>query len=409
MSSRSLSDLRIVGDITTTGRLPDRDSKVSAGQIGCAPIIGDSIRGRRVLVTGAGGSIGSELVTQIAATGPARLCLLDACEYNLYQIGHTLNRARPEFPWNARIGDIRDETSMRHLFLRERFDIVFHAAALKHVPLLEDDNVVEAVRTNVLGTKIAFDLCCAFGSDFVMISTDKAVNPSSRMGLTKRAAEIYVHDRAMRFPNIRASLVRFGNVLGSSGSVVPLFQKQIAAGGPVTITHPKMTRFLMTIDDAVRLTLMASSLPQSGFSLYVLDMGEPVRILDLAVEMIERAGFKPFKDIKIQFVGVRAGEKLHEELSYDWEVLQPTIAPGVRAATPRFHPEQKLQWMDALFAAADSRDEERAKQALTDLVPEYVGAKKGGGGQARYSRQFRVRAAMREMKAQLLLSGVAAD
>ena len=223
---------------------------------------------------------------------------------------------------------------MRHLFLKEKPDIVFHAAALKHVPLLEEHNVVEAVRTNVLGTKITLDLCCAFGADFVMISTDKAVNPSSCMGLTKRVAEIYVHDRAMRFSGIRASLVRFGNVLGSSGSVVPLFQKQIEAGGPVTITHPKMTRFLMTIDEAVRLTLSASCLPQQGFSLYVLDMGRPVRIFDLAVEMIKRAGRRPFTDIDIQFVGVRPGEKLYEELNYDWEVLARRKSPGSAPPCP---------------------------------------------------------------------------
>jgi O-antigen biosynthesis protein WbqV len=196
------------------------------------------------------------------------------------------------------------------------------------------------------------------------------------MGLTKRVAEIYVHDRAMRFPGIRASLVRFGNVLGSSGSVVPLFEKQIKAGGPVTITHPKMTRFIMTIDEAVRLTLSASCLPQQGFSLYVLDMGRPVRIFDLAVEMIKRAGRRPFTDIDIQFVGVRPGEKLYEELNYDWEVLSQTEISGVRSAMPLFDPEPKLHLIDKLFAAANARDEKSVKQALIEIVPEYVRMKR---------------------------------
>ncbi len=334
-----------------------------------------SISGRRVLVTGAGGSIGSELAAQIARLRPAHLTLVESCEYNLYRVAQTIGGVEPEFGWTASICDIRDEAAMNDIFVRETPDIVFHAAALKHVPLLEDHNIIEATRTNVLGTKIVLDLCCAFGADFVMISTDKAVNPSSCMGLTKRAAEVYVHDRASRFAGIRTSLVRFGNVFGSSGSVAPLFQKQIEAGGPVTVTHPKMTRFLMTIDEAVRLTLAASSLPQKGFALYVLDMGEPVRIFDLAVEMIRRAGLRPFNDIDIQIVGVRPGEKLHEELSYAWEALMPTPIAGVRAATPIFDPSPKLRLIDALLAAANARDAKGVKQALIDIVPEYVGVR----------------------------------
>ena len=250
----------------------------------------EGIWGRRVLVTGAGGSIGSELVKQISKLAPKRLCLVDSCEFNLYQVSYALERERPVKNWSACICDIRDEIAMRHLFLRESPEIVFHAAALKHVPLLEEHNVVEAVLTNVLGTKIVMDLCASTGADFIAISTDKAVNPSSQMGLTKRVAEIYIHDRALRHPDARVSLVRFGNVVGSSGSVVPLFRKQIEAGGPVTVTHPDMTRYLMTIEDAVRLTLAAASLPQAGFALYVLEMGNPVRIFDLAVEMIRTRG-----------------------------------------------------------------------------------------------------------------------
>ena len=250
----------------------------------------EGVWGRRVLVTGAGGSIGSELVKQISRLAPKRLCLVDSCEFNLYQVSYALERERPVKNWSACICDIRDEIAMRHLFLRESPEIVFHAAALKHVPLLEEHNVVEAVLTNVLGTKVVMDLCASTGADFIAISTDKAVNPSSQMGLTKRVAEIYIHDRALRHPDARVSLVRFGNVVGSSGSVVPLFRKQIEAGGPVTVTHPDITRYLMSIEDAVRLTLAAASLPQAGFALYVLEMGKPVRIFDLAVEMIRSRG-----------------------------------------------------------------------------------------------------------------------
>ena len=204
------------------------------------PISTESIWGRRVLVTGAGGSIGSELVKQISGLAPARLSMVDSCEFNLYQVSYAIERERKVKNWSACICDVRDEASMRHLFLRESPEIVFHAAALKHVPLLEEHNVVEAVLTNVHGTKVTMDLSASIGSDFIAISTDKAVNPSSQMGLTKRIAEIFIHDRAVRHPASRVSLVRFGNVLGSSGSVVPLFRKQIEAGGPVTVTHPEM-------------------------------------------------------------------------------------------------------------------------------------------------------------------------
>jgi FlaA1/EpsC-like NDP-sugar epimerase len=255
---------------------------------------------------------------------------------------------------------------------------------LKHVPLLEEHNVVEAVLTNVLGTKVAMDLSASIGADFIAISTDKAVNPSSQMGLTKRVAEIYIHDRALRHPDARVSLVRFGNVLGSSGSVVPLFRRQIEAGGPVTVTHPEMTRYLMSIEDAVRLTLAAASLPQEGYALYVLEMGKPVRIFDLAVEMIRLAGKRPFVDIDITFVGVRPGEKLHEELNYAWEVLSPTPVAGVRTATPAFDPRPKLPKIDELMAAAQARNCDWVRRVLAQIVPEYVpsGFLHGAGGHA---------------------------
>ena len=359
------------------GKSPESNASGAAGL--------SAVFGRRVMVTGAGGSIGSALVAQIVAQRPSHLCMLDSCEFNLYRVSYAVEHSRPEFSWTARICDIRDEAAMRHLFLRERPEIVFHAAALKHVPLLEDDNVVEAVRTNVLGTKIALDLACAFGADFLMISTDKAVNPSSCMGASKRVAEVYVHDRSKRFSEIRASVVRFGNVLGSSGSVVPLFQKQIEEGGPVTVTHPEMTRFLMTIDDAVRLTLTAASLPQKGFSVYVLDMGEPVRIFDLAVHMIKQSGLRPFKDIDIKFVGIRPGEKLVEELSYEWEnfvsdsglgrafrepELQSAIEIGVDrrfARRSRGASRRRRQGRHVRHCAGVSRDEKRRGTTCENL------------------------------------------
>jgi O-antigen biosynthesis protein WbqV len=347
---------------------------VAIGEAQYAParcaVSAQNVWGRRVMVTGAGGSIGSELVRQIARIAPARLCLVESCEYNLYQIEHTI---APGFAnrLSASICDIRDHTAMRRLFLREQPDIVFHAAALKHVPLLEDDNVVEAALTNVLGTKNVLDLSISSGADFVGISTDKAVNPTSQMGLTKRVAEIYVHDRARRHRDRRISLVRFGNVVGSSGSVVPLFERQIAAGGPVTVTHPEMTRYLMSIEEAVRLSLAAASVPQQEFTIYVLDMNEPVRILDLALQMIKRAGKRPFLDIDIAIVGARPGEKLCEELFYPWEQLTPTTVAGVRAAIPNFDPAPRMRKFEELLAAAQARDVDWVKRTLIEIVPEF--------------------------------------
>jgi FlaA1/EpsC-like NDP-sugar epimerase len=382
MSSQRASDLNSAHPLPLA-ELPMLATASSRHQA----ISAESVWKRRVLVTGGGGSIGSELVKQISRLAPERLCIVDSCEFNLYQVSSVIERERQIKNWSACICDVRDEVSMRHLFLRESPEIVFHAAALKHVPLLEEHNVVEAVLTNVLGTKVALDLCASIGSDFIAISTDKAVNPSSQMGLTKRVAEIYIHDRAIRHPDARVSLVRFGNVLGSSGSVVPLFQKQIEAGGPVTVTHPDMTRYLMTVEDAVRLTLAAASLPQNGYALYVLEMGKAARIFDLAVEMIRRSGKRPFVDIDINIVGVRPGEKLHEELNYPWERLLPTAIPGVRSATPAFDPRPRLRNIDELMAAAQARDCEWVRRALVQIVPEYApcgerhvaGGRLGGG------------------------------
>ena len=373
MSSRRLSDLRCAGISDFKARLgqdPLTAKLFSKGDTtGCT-----SVFGRRVLVTGAGGSIGSELAAQIAKMGPAHLTLLDACEFNLYQVSYATSHEHPDLSWTARICDIRDEAAMRHLFLQEKARHRFpHAAASKHVPLLEEHNVVEAVRTNVLGTRDSRStLCCAFGADFVMISTDKAVNPSSCMGLTKRVAEIYVHDRAMRFSGIRASLVRFGNVFGSSGSVVPLFQKQIEAGGPVTITHPELSRFLMTIDEAVRLTPCSASCCPAGLLALCAGYGTAGTNLRSGGRNDQARRAASPRRHRYPVCRRSTGEKLYEELNYDWEVLAPTEVAGVRAAMPLFDPEPKLHLIDQLFAAANARDEKLVKRALIEIVPEYV-------------------------------------
>ena len=336
----------------------------------------ESVRGRRVMVTGAGGSIGSELCLQIASSCPAALTLVDHSEIGLYEINQTLDNSELSLERMAALADIRDLPTMRALFLETKPDIVFHAAALKHVPLLENDhNIVEAVRTNVLGTKHIADLCCSQGAHLVMISTDKAVNPSSCMGLTKRVAELYVHDRALRYPDLNLAQVRFGNVLGSSGSVVPLFRRQIAQGGPVTVTHPDMTRYLMTIKEAVGLTLAAADLSRDcdGPGLYVLDMGKPVKILELARQLIEQSGFRPDIDIAIDIIGVRPGEKLHEELNHDWEWPFETDVKGVRRLKALKPLPEALHQIESLLAEASGRNAEGVKAALIRIVPEYQG------------------------------------
>lgn len=336
----------------------------------------ESIAQRKVMVTGAGGSIGSELCLQIAASQPSALILVDHSELNLYEINATLENSNLPITRIAALADIRDKNSLRFLFDTTRPDLVFHAAALKHVPLLENDhNLVEAVRTNVRGTKNVLDLCVSFGANFVLISTDKAVNPSSGMGLTKRVAEIYTHWQAACHHEIGVGQVRFGNVLGSSGSVVPLFRRQIAHGGPVTITHPEMTRFLMTIKEAVGLTIGAADLlrDRDRFGCFVLDMGQPVKIIDMARQLIAQSGLRAEIDIPIRIIGPRPGEKLHEELNYDWEPLVPTSLPGVWRADTAYRPEKAIAGVERLLLAAETRDVRAVKDALVEIVPEYVG------------------------------------
>lgn len=295
--------------------------------------VGAYLTGEVVLVTGAGGSIGSELCRQIARVGPRRLVLLDHAEDNLFKIERELLEDRHVHPGVvvSMLGDCKEEERMREVFAEHRPSVVFHAAAYKHVGLMEG-NPVEAVRNNALATRIMARIAGQSGvKHFVQVSTDKAVAPATVMGASKALAEFAVEAEAQRFPKSRFASVRFGNVLGSSGSVVPIFRRQIARGGPVTVTDKRMTRYFMTIPEAVQLIIRSGSLGTGG-EVYVLDMGEPVEIMRLAREMIELSGLKPDEDIAIEVVGRRPGEKLHEELFNAYERPQPTPAEKILRA-----------------------------------------------------------------------------
>ncbi|NQV56421.1 MAG: polysaccharide biosynthesis protein [Rhodospirillales bacterium] len=338
------------------------------------------IDGRRVLVTGAGGSIGSELVRQIAALGPAHMSLVDSSEYNLFTIDRELGKDYPELSRSALIGDVRNQGRVENILSSEKPNLVFHAAALKHVPLVEA-NVFEGLATNVQGTVNMANAARKEGvSTFVQISTDKAVNPTSIMGVAKRIAEIYCQalDKNSSDGNkIRFVTVRFGNVLGSTGSVVELFRDQLREGGPITVTHPDMVRYFMTIRESVELVLQASALgtidEEKTGKILVLDMGEPVRILDLAKQMIRLAGFTPDEDIKIEFIGPRPGEKLFEELLHSGEKLEPTAQEGIFQASPRISDLQTaIKNIEALNEACKKSDLGGALAVIKEMVPEYA-------------------------------------
>jgi O-antigen biosynthesis protein WbqV len=333
------------------------------------------IAGKRVLVTGAGGTIGGELTRQILALGPARVILLDASEYNLYAIDRELTEAGGPRIWCAELGDVRDIRRLETLFAAETPDVVLHAAALKHVPLMEL-NPCEAVLTNVIGAanvaRVARDACEAL----VFISTDKAVNPTNVMGATKRVAEQVVQALTRDHP-VKAAAVRFGNVLGSTGSVVPLFERQIAMGGPVTVSDPSIERYFMTVQEAASLVLQAASLPPAAAppgsgQVYVLDMGVPVKIDDLARQLIRLHGLEPGRDIEIAYSGLRPGEKLYEEIFYGAETVSQTVVDGVMSAAEALPSWAELGGrIDALGAAAMARDEARVLTLLNELVPEF--------------------------------------
>ena len=346
--------------------------------------------GRSILVTGAGGSIGSELVRQIVGLRAAKLILLDRGEFNLYAIEQEVgNVARTHgVRLVSRIVDIRDTTALRRVFAAHRPEVVFHAAALKHVPLCEQ-NPIETILNNVLGTRNVADSAAAVGAlAMVQVSTDKAVNPINVMGATKRIAELYCQslDWAMARTGLavtRFMIVRFGNVLGSSGSVVPLFRRQVLDGGPVTVTHPEVTRYFMSIKEAVGLVLRASAAGlQAGRAdrgrIFVLDMGDPVRIIDVARQVIRLTGLEPERDIEIELTGLRPGEKLYEELFYPDETLIATPADGVLAALSRPLPlPQVCRRLDLLIEAARHHDEATARRLVAELVPSMAKAEAG--------------------------------
>ncbi len=341
-----------------------------------AKSIANLINNQLVLVTGAGGSIGSELCRQIASFGPRHLILYENNEHNLYQIEMELAKAFPNVRVSSFIGDVKDDKRLEVLFETNKPTLVFHSAALKHVPLVEA-NRLEGIKTNVLGTAALADMSAAHGVRmFVLISTDKAVNPANIMGATKRAAETYCQMKDVT-SQTHFVAVRFGNVLGSSGSVVPLFQKQIDEGGPVTVTHPDMTRFFMTIPEASRLVLQASAQDelwahQRG-KILVLDMGHPVKIIDLAKRMIQLAGLPRDKKIDISIVGLRAGEKLNEELYSEREHVEHVETHGYSMISPEtVKPDQLKQLMAELKYHCDCSNEAAAIDTLRKIVPNYV-------------------------------------
>jgi len=328
------------------------------------------LRGKVVLITGAGGSIGSELCRQVARFAPARLVLYELSEFNLYSIEQELSGAWPQLPLARLIGDVKDLAHLRQVFARWRPAVVFHAAAYKHVPLMEEDNAWAALRNNTLGTCHAALAAAEVAAErFVLISTDKAVNPTNVRGATKRAAEMVVSQMAAEHPGTRFIAVRFGNVLGSSGSVIPKFKEQIERGGPVTVTHPDIIRYFMTIPEAARLVLQAAAIGDSG-QVLVLDMGEPVRIVDLARDLIRLAGHTP-QEIAIEFTGLRPGEKLYEELLAEADATIPTGVPRLRIAQLDTQAQRLDELLAAAAAACSVMDAATVRDALARFVPAY--------------------------------------
>lgn len=341
-----------------------------------ADLFARCIAGKAVMVTGAGGSIGSELCRQIMTQQPSTLVLFDHSEYNLYQIQSELSARFPAIRLVSVLGSVKNEALLRHVMKTEALQTVYHAAAYKHVPLVES-NVLQGVSNNVLGSHAVAVAAGAAGIEAcVLVSTDKAVRPTNIMGATKRAAELVFQAAADQYSGTCFSMVRFGNVLGSSGSVVPLFEKQISAGGPITLTHADITRYFMLIPEAAQLVIQAGAMAKGG-EVFVLDMGEPVRILDLARKMIRLSGFsertpqQPDGDIEIKVVGLRPGEKLYEEL-----LIGDDAESSEHPKILRAH-ERKLAWDEisksvaALRQACDAFDEEHAVGILAGIVPEY--------------------------------------
>ncbi len=368
----SINELREVQIDDLLGRAP-----VMLDRTEIAKRLSDKI----VLVTGGGGSIGSELCRQVTSVGIQHLIVLDQSEYNLYSIEKELHQSRPELKLTCELGDVCDEAGLEYLFRCYKPNVVFHAAAYKHVPLLEN-KIREAARNNIIGSWNVARLADKYGcDDFVMVSTDKAVNPGNIMGATKRVAEIICQTMDER-STTRFITTRFGNVLGSAGSVVPLFRKQIERGGPVTVTDRNITRYFMTISEACRLILQTTVMG-SGGEIFVLDMGEPVKILYLAEQMIRLSGKIPGEDIKIEFTGLRPGEKLHEELFHTDENLTDTSHEKIMLAMSRKTDWQTLaESMDKFGKAVDEFDIDEIKALIKKLVPEM---KQHNAGEIQYT------------------------
>jgi len=359
----TVSHLRRVDPEDLLGR-----EAVALDHAGIAALLKD----RTVMVTGAGGSIGSELCRQIAGQTPRRLVMVERAEPALFSIEQELAKSHPYVELVSSAVSVCDEGGMEELFVRHRPAIVFHAAAHKHVPLMEHQPA-EALRNNAGGTEIVARLAARHNAEkFVLVSTDKAVNPTNVMGATKRLAEMIVEEyQVEQGAHCAFAAVRFGNVLGSSGSVVPTFRRQIAEGGPVTVTHPEVTRFFMSIPEAVGLILQSACQARGG-EIFVLDMGDPVKIVDLARQMIELSGFKPEEDIAITYIGLRPGEKLYEEPIHEMENVEPTSHPKVRRlANGRGHDQGGLLAEFAAFRRATPHDADRIKAWLAAKIPEY--------------------------------------
>ena len=354
------------------------------------------VRGHPVMVTGAGGSIGAELCRQVAAYRPSRLVLVERSENNLFEIHSELCRRFADVEVVPCVADITDVPRITSVFREHRPMVVFHAAAHKHVPMMEW-NPAEAVKNNILGTQVVADLADSLAVErFVMISTDKAVNPTSVMGATKRAAELYVQALSRQSATHFAT-VRFGNVLGSAGSVIPIFRRQIQDGGPITVTHPDMTRYFMTIPEAVQLVMQAAAL-SSGGETFILDMGQPIRIIDLAHDLIRLSGLEPNKDIEIRYTGIRPGEKLFEELSTAGEGIARTTHPKIFTGTydsPHL-PALRAQ-LETLGALCKSANPSAIPGALTQLVPEFGDDKAHSEPPAPPNQSFRAHKTMESL------------
>ena len=340
-----------------------------------APASSAWITGRKVLVTGAGGTIGAELARQIWACHPKSMVLIERSEPALFEIEQELKEDGAGSEVIAIVADAGDEKRMDTIFGQQKPDLVFHAAAHKHVPLMEQQ-VGEALTNNSLKTVALAKLAGRYGTkDFVMISTDKAINPTNVMGASKRLAELGLQILQEQNPNMKITSVRFGNVLGSSGSVIPTFRRQIAAGGPVTVTHPEVTRYFMSVAEAVGLVLSAGRLGRGG-EIFVLDMGEPVKIEAMARQLIELSGFEPGREIEIRYTGLRPGEKLYEELSHNEEVTEKTEHPKIWRLKPQsgsqMDGDQLEQSIHGIIEEASRGNTANAKQKIKELIPEYT-------------------------------------